>query len=139
MEKVVASTEIPLGKKEPMLSPTIQRKTGKATTIIAGGTKSTGVESARSTRMKATEQLTAAHPVEDHSVPDSQMHFPGMGMSRQFAGGNWVEAKNLSEKTRDLQDKSEQGGIPSSTADFAPEKRPAPKPKDTRSHKNNKR
>lgn len=133
------STEIPLGKKEPMLSPTIKRKTGRATTIVAGSTASTGVESARSTRARAEAQLTAAHPVEDHSVPEGQMHFPGMGMSRQFAGGTWTEAKNLPEKTRELQDKADTGSVPSSTTDFAPEKRPAPKPRDTRSHKNKKR
>ena len=133
------STEIPLGKKEPMLSPTIQRKTGKATTIVAGGSESTGVASARSVRAKATAELTAAHPAEDHSVPAEQMHFPGMGMSRQFAGGTWTEAKNLSEKTRDLQDKSEQGTVPAATTDIAPEKRPTPKPRDTRSHKNKRR
>lgn len=133
------STEIPLGKKEPMLSPTIKRKTGKANTIIAGSTSATGTESARYSRMRAEAQLTAAHPVEDHSVPEGQMHFPGMGISRQFAGGNWIEAKNLPEKTRELQDKADTGGVPSSTIDFAPEKRPAPKPRDTRSHKNKKR
>ena len=98
-----------------------------------------GVAPAKTIRKKATEQLVAAHPVEDHSVPEGQRHFPGMGMSRQFAGGNWIEAKHLPEKTRELQDKSEQGSIPGSNILLPPERQPAPKPKDTRSHKNKRR